>query len=118
MIAVKLMLIGATVLFGRKRYTEPENKELSKKEGYSISSVRLYYLIGLLITTGGYMIRYFDRIGLYFYLFEAVYIAMLFKSIRVSKILKLAFAAICAYVFVLALYSNGQGQLPYVFVWQ
>ena len=118
MIAVKLLLLGAMVLMGRKRGSEDDDAETAREDGYKISSARLYYFLGLIITAGGYMVKYFDRIGLYFYMFEIVCIAMIFKTVRVPRWIKFFILAIYVYTFVLALTSNGQGQLPYLFAWQ
>lgn len=78
------------------------------------------YILGLLLTFLGYMFKFVDRIGLYFYIFEAVYIGYIFKqkNTKNNLMLKILTFAVFAVVFVKSVFGNGQGQAPYLFFWQ
>lgn len=78
------------------------------------------YILGLLLTFLGYMFKFVDRIGLYFYIFEAVYVGYIFKqkNTKNNLMLKMLICAVFAVVFVKSVFGNGQGQAPYLFFWQ
>ncbi len=78
------------------------------------------YALGLLLTFLGYMFKFVDRIGLYFYIFEAVYVGYIFKqkNTKNNLMLKMLICAVFTVVFMGAVFGNGQGQAPYLFFWQ
>lgn len=78
------------------------------------------YVLGLLLTSLGYVFKYVDRIGLYFYIFEAVYIGYIFKqkNTRNNLMLKMLVFSVSAIYFVRSVFGDGQGQSPYLFFWQ
>lgn len=85
---------------------------------YTTRTVKLYYLLGLIITGLGYFFLYTERSGLPFYIFECVYFGMLVKNTECNQIFKFVLTLLLLYLFVLVLISNGQGQIPYTFIWQ
>lgn len=117
MIPAKLFLLGSVVALeylDRKRgllQTDPVEQRLG-------TEVQIYYLVGLLITALGYLFEYMDRIGLYFYLYEAVYVGLLVKKFRYRRIYMVVMALIYAYTLWTGMRGNGQGQMPYIFFWQ
>lgn len=80
--------------------------------------VWIYYFIGLAITFLGYLFTFMDRIGLYFYLYEAVFMGNIVKHPKYGKYAKIVIVVLFAYVFYVGLRGNGQGQHPYLFCWQ
>lgn len=78
----------------------------------------LYYAIGLCCNFAAYYIRYFDRVGLYFSLFELIVFGMMAKRTRNVPLIWLFPLALCLLYFWGALHGNGgQGQLPYLPFW-
>lgn len=119
MIIAKLALyILGLLLFLKFRPNDDRFDGSMESEIYVIRCVKLYYLFGLLLTSLGYFFLYMDRIGLPFYLFECVYFGMLVKITRGKQIFSIVLTLLMMYLFITDLISNGQGVLPYVFVWQ
>lgn len=87
-------------------------------EAYSFKTVKVYYFVGMLLTALGYMFDNMNRVGLYFYLFETVYIGMVMCSKRVSVITKLIISALYLFLMFGTVFGNGQGQGNYLFFWQ
>lgn len=93
----------------------------NKEEYYSSFHQRWVYLVGLLLNSLSYIFLYVGRIGLYFYVYEAIYIGCVFKE-KNRTIWVVLFK--CAYVFLMLyyLYNNiskgAQGEMPYRFFWQ
>lgn len=119
MIIAKLTLYFIGLLLFYK--IKPDKEECNggiKHDIYSIRCVKIYYLLGLLLTSLGYFFLYMDRIGLPFYLYECVYFGMLVKITKGKQIFCIVLALLLLYLFITNMTSNGQGVLPYVFVWQ
>lgn len=98
-----------------------ESKKLIMAESsYQKKSVFIYYLMGLVLTIPGYYFTYMERIGLYFYIFEAVYIGILLngKFTKTKFIYFVGVLILLGYPFVSALVTDGYGVLPYKFFWQ
>lgn len=101
---------------------------IDKKRGhynpyYSISSyvghpIKVFYAFGILLTAIGDMFPNMARIGLYFYLFETVYMGRLMKSRRIGMLMKSAVVALYIGIILLTILGNGQGQGNYLFYWQ
>lgn len=119
MIIAKLALyFFSLLLFYKMKPNKKECKDVMEHNQYSIRCVKLYYLSGLLLTSLGYFISIMSRIGLPFYLYECVYFGMLVKITRGKEIFRMVLMLLFLYIFILDMISNGQGVLPYVFVWQ
>lgn len=85
-----------------------------------VSSYAAYYLIGILITCVGTFYRYADRLGLYFMIFEPVFMAMSVKYFQNSTLCKIGAATISLFIFINILLniSTGGSKLQYYFFWQ
>ena len=119
MIIAKLALyILGLLLFYKVRPIKEGYDDSIERDIYSIRCAKLYYLLGLLLTSLGYFFLYMERIGLPFYLFECVYFGMLVKITKGKQIFRIALSLLLLYLFITDLISNGQGVLPYIFVWQ
>ena len=119
MIIAKLALyILGLLLFYKVRPIKEGYDDSIERDIYSIRCAKLYYLLGLLLTSLGYFFLYMERIGLPFYLFECVYFGMLVKITNGKQIFRIALSLLLLYLFITDLISNGQGVLPYIFVWQ
>lgn len=93
----------------------------NKEERYFCLSNRLYYFIGLLLNSLNYIFLYMGRIGLYFYVFEAIYIGNLFKNKNRTiwaVLFKLGYLILLLYYLYDNITSGAQGELPYKFFWQ
>jgi hypothetical protein len=90
-------------------------------EQYFCRSNRFYYLIGLLLTALSYIYLYVGRIGIYFYLFEGIYIGYLLKKKMRSAfdlLLKCAYVVILLYYIYQNMTTGSNGEMPYRFFWQ
>lgn len=96
-----------------------KNSEFTFKQiKYKINTVRIYYLLGIFLTGLGYFFKYMDRVGLIFYIFECVYWGIIVKNGKYIGVYKLILSVLLLFIFVTSMSGNGQGQLPYLFVWQ
>lgn len=111
------LLIFTSILISKEKFEDVDENGYSVT-AYTSSTVRIYYAVGLLLTMLGYVFAYMDRVGIYFYLFEAVYIGMLMRSKRVDSIVKIAVAALYLLLTLMSLLGDGQGQATYLFFWQ
>lgn len=105
----------AILMVGEYRYSSEcaEHKE----EVYLARTTNIYYALGILVTSIGYMFTFMDRVGLYFYLFETVYIGRVMKSKHVG-LFRFAVAALYLMLLLISIFGNGQGQGNYLFIWQ
>lgn len=79
-------------------------------------NVTVYYILGILLNSFGYFYTYMDRIGIPFYIFECIYVGLVFKNNFVKGLLKYAYIGIYVMLFINILRYGGQGQIPYYFV--
>ena len=118
MVFVKIALFVFTAaLLKREKWQD------SDPNGYSVAAyirntAKVYYAFGILLTMLGYMFTYMDRIGIYFYLFETVYIGLVMKSKRVEVLAKLVVAILYLMLVLVTMLGDGQGQGNYLFCWQ
>lgn len=97
------------------------NSKVNELDNYrSLNNNNIYYGIGIILTTIGYMFPYMERIGLLFYLFEGYFYGRITR-IAPNKDKAFYFIVLCT-VSLCYLYGDlfigGQGQLPYQFVWE
>ena len=95
----------------------PKNKDLN----YLLYSYRWYYFVGLTLNSLNYFFMYLGRIGVYFYLFEAIYIGIIFKMKNRNYLVlffKGIYLMLLIYYFVESLTRGPQGEIPYLFFWQ
>ena len=83
---------------------------------YSVKTVRVYYIFGIIITSLGYFWLFMDRIGLVFYLFECVYWGIVVKNHKYNQVFELIVGGLFCIVFILSLIGNGQGIFPFSFI--
>ncbi len=113
MMLVKLAMLFASVIVLEK----PSNKN----QKYYYLSHRWNYFVGLLLNSLNYIFMYMGRIGLYFYVFEAIYIGYLFKAKNRTEwivLLKLGYALLLLYYLYDNISRGTQGEIPYRFFWQ
>ena len=115
MIVVKILVLLLTVI--ALDQTECVDEENSIK---LIRFSRITLIFGLLLTSVGYIFRFVDRIGLFFYVFESIYVGNIFKqkNTRNNFIIKMVIAILFVYIFLANALGNSQGQNPYLFFWQ
>ena len=118
LLIVKLLIWMLTAPTLRKEIMRSNENQNNSSVAYSFATCKIYYLFGILLTSLGYMIQYMDRVGLYFYVFEAVYIGWTMKSKSVNILVKIAIALLYAMLLVLTIFGNAQGQGNYLFFWQ
>lgn len=80
--------------------------------------VPMYYLIGIGISTLGFFYNYMNRIGLYFCIFEPVFVARVYQQSRYRKVIWGIGIVLFLLPLLLDTIRGGQGQLPYFFFWQ
>jgi len=122
MLFAKLGFFVITVILLNKKQRHLYKENASSIDNYQLSALQIYYLIGILLTSLGYIFLYAERVGLYFFIFESVYMGMLVKNLNQKifkiKIFDLGVILLASYTFLEALWGNGQGQMPYRFFWQ
>lgn len=99
-------------------YTNAKSVNTRNRLRQKISTVKAYYIVGLLVQTTGYISTTFSRIALYWYWFEAIFMGMMVKSRMNQKIFKIMFFLFLAYMCYSDSRRNGFHQLPYLFFWQ
>lgn len=117
MLPLKLVFFALVVFLGRLYTPEKTEKKyvLLKK---TLNRVDLYYLIGIIMSALGYIFPFAERIGIYFYIFEVIFMGVAAKAEKNQAILKTGLALIYGYVLVTSIFGNAQGQANYLFVWQ
>ena len=114
-------LLITAILLNTKKWAIQE-EENSMQDRYKLLTVELYYLIGILCSSIGYVYIFVDRIGLYFLFFECVYFGMIIKNLnfKIFKIKVFSLGALCLalYIFAIEMLGNGHGTVPYKFFWQ
>ena len=118
MLFVKLMLFILTVFLVKNPYNDECDENGYSIKAYTFTTVRIYYLVGILGMMLEYFFPYMGRIGIYFYIFEMVYMGMLFKSCKKDTIMKIILIAIILLYVYSAIFGNGQGHGQYLFAWQ
>ena len=92
-----------------------------REKRYVLYSYRWNYFVGLLLNSLSYLFLYMGRIGLYFYVFESIYIGYLFKSKNKTiyvVLLKVLYIMILLYYLYNNITKGPQGEVPYRFLWQ
>lgn len=113
MMLIKLALLVLSVFFMEKS-SDPD-------EQYFCFGSRYNYFVGLLLNSLSYFFMYMGRVGMYFYVFEAIYIGFWFKKKNRTVFelwLKWAYVAILIYYIYDNLTSGSNGEIPYRFFWQ
>ena len=122
-IKLGLLLLGQwglkqTVIRRREMVREKKCPRDSIEIGYRITMVELCYAFGLLICFAGYIIPYADRISLFFYIYECVYVGILMKYKSVRSGYPIVIVLLYGLLFIGMFFGVGQGQIPYLFFWQ
>lgn len=89
----------------------------SKREAIIVPS-QVYYFIGFILSSIGFIYPYMNRIGLYFMVYECVFMGALAKYTRESLMFKIAIFLLLGAAFMVSFLQNGNGCVPYVFYWQ
>lgn len=111
MLIVKLIIYAFSIIVFNRNTNQVDEK-------YDIRCIKIYYLLGIILNATGYFFSYMERIGLPFYLFECAYFGVIVRNTRCNQLFKLTLILLLAYLFIMDLISNGQGQIPYKFIWQ
>lgn len=114
---IKLILFVLIAIVTR---SEPVNLEKNEKYDlllYTNRSTKLYYFIGILFTMLGYFFSYMDRTGMYYYIFETVFIGKVMRTKSVGK-LRLLIVALYLVLTFSTITGDGHGQTDYLFFWQ
>lgn len=124
MLIAKIIMFIISILF--LSYTSKDDNLEINDEGlmaryYSIVSTRWYYFTGLVLTSLDYYFSYMGRIGLYFYMFETIFLGNVFKSKNKNIFvlwIKFGYVLILMYYLYQNIISGSQGEIPYRFFWQ
>lgn len=118
MLFVKLLFFVLTVFLVKNPYSEECDENGYSAKAYTFTTVRVYYFVGILIMMLEYFFPYVGRVGLFFYIFEMIYMGMLFKSRKNDIIMRLIMILIILLYTYSAIFGNAQGQGEYLFAWQ
>lgn len=113
--AVFMMVSKVKVTIGGELLLKPNYKD-NNRDIYKIED--RIYLIGLFGYFMSYFIRYFDRVALYFTIFELVCYSRYYnRSKNIFLNCLLIFTSAISFVLMLLGTQGGQGELPYSFCW-
>lgn len=117
---IGLMLVAKLILYvlGILLFDRQICNSGVENDEYKMRCVRVYYLLGIMLTGVGYFYLYMDRMGLPFYLFECIFFGILVKRTTEKIFFKMILLVLLLYIFGNDLTNNGQGVLPYEFFWQ
>lgn len=104
----------------REKDLEGVSKDYQLKLAFINKSMNIYYLMGVILTSMGYVWKFVDRISLYWLLYEPVFMGRVIyqKNTKSNFLLKIVTIIFYVSIFGVSFVSNGQGQLPYFFFWQ
>ena len=83
-----------------------------------LSSTKLYYFIGFILSTIGFFYPFMNRIGLYHMIYESVYMGLLVKKSTDNSLFKLLAVLLFGAAWIYSFLQDGNGCVPYLFVWQ
>ena len=124
MVPVKIAFYTFTLLFIYAFYGRGNHfadwAMITEDNKTEIYMVQICYGVGLLMLFLSYMFLALNREGLYFSIFEAVYLGMLVRTKHQfhRHIFGICVIAIVGYGFIMAMVGNKQGTMPYLFFWQ
>lgn len=119
-IIFKVILFIVVVVFTLIDHNIFDAKEENEQENQRKLAL-IYYLIGLLLTSLGYIYAHFERIGYFFYIYATVYLGIAANEKRY----RILFRIIIMFIIIRAFYLNcssiargSMGQMPYLFRWE
>ncbi len=118
MLPIKLVFFAFIVFIGQLGESVEEHHYEGVSGEYTLKTVKIYYIIGLIMTALGYIFPFVERIGIYFYVFEVIFMGMVARSAKNQAILKPCLTMIYGYVLISSIFGNAQGQANYLFIWQ
>lgn len=80
--------------------------------------IQVYYFTGFILSTLGYFYLYMNRIGLYFMVYEGIYMGLLVKKSTDNSLFKILIALLFGTAFIYSFLQDGNGCVPYFFFWQ
>lgn len=79
---------------------------------------QVYYFIGFALSSIGFFYPFMDRIGLYYMIYEGVYLGMLVKNSTDNSWFKILVGLLFGTAFIYSFLQDGNGCVPYFFFWQ
>lgn len=79
---------------------------------------QVYYFIGFILSSIGYFYSFMDRIGLYYMIYESVYMGLLVKKSTDNSLFKLFIALLFGVAWIYSFLQDGNGCVPYFFIGQ
>lgn len=120
MIPVKIVFLFVVLLQQNNFRISIRKPRLDEdRRSYRISTVKIYYFVGLAISMLGYFFSFMDRIGWYFYIFEGCCLGTVWTSDhqKYKQIIVICMVVLLGYSFIDAILSGSQGVVPFRFVW-
>lgn len=115
MMIIKFVLIIISIFTASSHYFSDEKRDLAYVN--NVVNIRIFYMMGVILTSLGYLYMFVGRIGLYFYIFETVYWAILSKNGKYRQIWHAMAFIMGVYYLIVGVLGGGQGQVPYTFIW-
>lgn len=119
-VILKFVLFIAVVMFTLNDHNIFDLKEFSETENQRKMSL-VYYLIGLVLSSLGYIFAHFERIGYFFYIYATVYLGIAANEKRY----RIIFRFIILFIIIRSFYLNcangprgSMGQMPFLFKWE
>ena len=119
-VIIKFILFILVVTFTLTDHNIFDLKEFSEQENQRKMSL-VYYLIGLILSSLGYIFAHFERIGYFFYIYATVYLGIAVNEKRY----RILFRVVVLFIIIRSFYLNcanisfgSMGQMPYLFKWE
>lgn len=119
MIPLKILFFFLTLIFVYQTKTR-RAKSFSADLYVPFKMICVSYVLGLSLSSLGYIFPFLDRVSWYFYIFEGVYLGMLFKDREPINRFVFGGTALfmTGYTFFHNIAGNSQGTSPYLFFWR
>lgn len=117
---ILFIIISFYISMLRKKTLTNDNIYIDNKKMLLLKMSFIAYLIGTTLESLGYFFTFMSRIGMCFYVFGALYWGILFKCTRnrfTRSVYLLALIGLVVLPFIISMMYNGQGTIPYSFIW-
>lgn len=119
---LKIIFILISFIFSRLWEKKMTNLRsiLTQNDKLLVKLSFIAYILGVGLQSLGYFFPFMDRIGMPFYIMGSIYWGILFKCTQKISVRVLYLCALILLIgipFSLSMFNNGQGVVPYTFVW-
>lgn len=118
MMLVKLFFLIGTIILMHNEMKELLTNRKERRLVRNIETIRIYYGLGIMFTSLGYILENAHRIGWYYAIMECVYFGIIVKEGKYHRLFQIGVMVILLYTFFKKLSGGSNGEIPYRFLWQ